>query len=154
MVCQRVKTDRRYEQSATQPATNPTKTKRTSGGAFVLDDPTPYGARVVNIADSEQKTIERDDSPSEPLRLFTKVSCSDSFETYLMYQPAGADSIPVTLRVLTWSWGGTATLDAGVWRVTDGTPAATTQPVGSQDSTTLPEWSDYVSNLKRVPDPQ
>lgn len=66
-----------------------------------------------------------------------------------MYTPRGANSIPVTLATLKWYWFGEAIYTQGQWQRVIG--GASTNPSGS-DSTTLPEWSNYGTNLKFTKD--
>jgi hypothetical protein len=148
MICQRVKGDRHFVANDAAE----TKTKFTSGGAFVNDNPTPYGGTTVNLSNSDTKAIMQADSPTSPLAGYKKATADDSFETYLMYKPSGADSVWVTLRMLTWNWSGTAALGGGGWGVAGGTPANPSQNIDSSDSATLPEWADCWTNQEFVPD--
>ena len=71
---------------------------------------------------------------------------------YLMYQPATANSIPVTLETLSWNWSGVAVRGAGGrWSVVSPLvygylPTTDVERTG-QSSTTLPEWaSDWSTD--------
>jgi hypothetical protein len=77
------------------------------------------------------------------------VELSDSASMYYMFRPAGADdqTIWVPLRVVGWSWGGTAHMDSasGVW-VLDS--ANNSQNPGSVDTITPPTWTGNISDLE------
>ncbi|MDR2755343.1 MAG: hypothetical protein LBC20_06515, partial [Planctomycetaceae bacterium] len=116
-----------------------------TNGNYVLDDTFPY-SNIVSV----QNTLINDDSPgtgeleetssnfSQP---FNKYTAHFSFQTYLIYQPAGNDSKWVTLGVIYWGWNATAVYSQGSWGVTSGTTTG-----GGTGTTTsiLPTWNDNV----------
>jgi len=103
------------------------------------------------------------DYPNTSLtKAISKASATDHFHTYLMYKPAGANSIWVTLSRMDWSWSGFATRNIGSsldqsstygdWSLdknADGTLKITypaSPPVGVT-STELPVWGNYYTSL-------
>jgi hypothetical protein len=129
---------------------NSTKWKKTSGGAYVLDDvegDAIYGSPTA-IGNGDTKTHKQKDTPGSRLEdTIKKMSVTDSFKLHLMYKPSGNDSIWVTLAVLAWNWSGTAEKDAqGNWSCTQRS-SPNSAPSGS-DSTDLPTWDAAVSDLE------
>jgi hypothetical protein len=57
------------------------------------------------------------------------VGAGGTYNMYLMFQPNTANSIPVPLAVIPWSWSGGATNNAGNWALTFNTGQAS--PTGS-----------------------
>lgn len=122
-----------------------------SGGAFVLDNTVPYAPSVA-IAGGASATWTSDDSPGTPLTSNLRdKAVSDSFRLYLMYRPAGADSIWVTIARLDWDWAGQTTrvgapADPGnIWNAPTGV-SNTRNPSGSA-STELPLWTDNFTSI-------
>ena len=74
-------------------------------------------------------------------------SASDSFNTWVMYRPAsvgGQGTIYVPLQTLTWSWGGTASLDHLYgWNVNENPPFT---PGSPSNTDTYPSWSLSISS--------
>jgi hypothetical protein len=122
-----------------------------SSGAFVLDNTVPYDPSVA-IGAGASATWTSNDSPSTPLTSnLSKKSANDSFHTYFMYKPAGADSIWVTLMRLDWHWAGETTrvgAPAGAgnnWNPPTGT-GSDANPSGAA-STELPTWTDNFTSV-------
>ena len=71
------------------------------------------------------------------------LTMNGSYQTYLMYRPAGADSIWVTLEMLPWRAGGDASRSGTQWYLVNGSafPSANSPSPQGQPSTTLPEWN-------------
>jgi hypothetical protein len=80
------------------------------------------------------------DSPGQAVNSsFTGLVRQDSFQDWLMFQADGVTSIPVPIRLLNRSWGGTAAFTNGYW---SGSGSATVD----QDTLTAspPQWSKYA----------
>jgi hypothetical protein len=126
-----------------------------SGGAYVLD-----GNEGIQYRGAQQIKANHTaslsgyiyaDSPNTELKVgFQSYSVDESFELYLMYKPAGTDSIWVTLGKGTWGYAGQATRK--------GTPASTTNewkrgpkvPMKKSDgvdSVEIPQWNDQYCNI-------
>jgi len=122
----------------------------TSKGAKVADDKEgiPY-QKSDSINPGEATVISRNDSPAVLLeRTFAAASASDSFETFLMYQPTGTTTIWVTLAKLSWSWQGEADnySPLGLGWIGGGYDT-----VGAgANSTELPKWTRAVSTINYV----
>ena len=124
-----------------------------SGNATVLGDGVtwkhdgefPYGTAAATFtADGETPGIHGD-SPSEAADSVFRdtIEITESFQTYLMFKPAGTASRHVPLRKINWNWGGKATA-ADNW-------AAVTDPVSEVDEASAetdqhPEWDDNTEN--------
>jgi hypothetical protein len=131
----------------------------TTNGVYVLDDEgTEEDGKGcvlkrsrIQIADSEVKTSQHDDTPVQPVTAEQRWGLADDyFHLYLVYRPSGQDSIWVTLRRLVWHWHGSATKDGqGNWSMDEGafppTPPGTPPP--SHDTTELPLWNSYFTRL-------
>ena len=68
-----------------------------------------------------------------------KTTASDSFTTWLMYQPPsnGSNVVWVPLQSLGWSWNGTGTNSNGVWSAN----GALNSPGSATDTNTPPQWN-------------
>jgi hypothetical protein len=127
----------------------------TAGGAWyerqialetnsVLDTGYPYPGSV--------SSSEAIDAPAESLdnstnSVWKTVSTSDNFTMWLMFKPAGGQWVP--LKGVTWTWAGTAILNAiptngNYWSLT-GSSNGNATPTNS-DSTTYPQWNDNIVN--------
>jgi len=72
------------------------------------------------------------------------VSDSGQYQTFLMFQPGEPSSIPVPLRVIKWSWSGSADADTNhQWSLTT---SNATISVNNQDTITFPTWTNNVMN--------
>ncbi len=69
------------------------------------------------------------------------------FWDYLMYRPAGDDSIFVTLLSMSWYWAGDAQLTSNKWVLV---PGANRGAVPSNDTVVLPEWKDNFGDFNWV----
>ncbi|MCC6536115.1 MAG: carboxypeptidase regulatory-like domain-containing protein [Bryobacterales bacterium] len=128
----------------TDPTAVPPLQTFSSGGAWMLDNTVPYAAAVA-IAAGASATWTSDDTPGTPLTApYVQRSVTDSFQIYFMYQSSEADSIWVTLGLLTWNWNGQADLAAGVWSLTSS--GRTANPAGAA-STALPVWTANVTGI-------
>lgn len=65
------------------------------------------------------------------------VRVDESYRMYLMYRPAGADSIWVTLRVVPWSWSGLLTKAGAAWASEAPTAVPGVQPWYSVSPTSI-----------------
>lgn len=129
-----------------------------SGGDFILDG--DLGIRYSGprpIAAGASATLNGAayaDSPATPLTADLRAkSVDEAFELYLMYKPAGADSIWITLGMGTWGWVGRTTRvgaphgPGNVWDPAAGTNMPSANGV---DSTTLPTWTRQFSSITWV----
>jgi len=123
---------------------------------FVLDDPVPYVNITTPIAGGGSASVgdptyhqPLNDTPCVWLRnRYNYVTVHDTFETYLMYKPDGG--IWVTLRMMTWHWGGAASKDSqNVWSLVNGSQDAAADP--SVNSVDQPQWFDYYHNYDWYP---
>jgi hypothetical protein len=110
-----------------------------SQGLFVLDNLLGINALGPEaIAGGGTTPFVFSDIPGDALfSNYVTVTRADGFEIYLMYRPAGADSIWVTLATGTWGWSGSARRDATFnWSLVSASTASST----SGSSNTLPRW--------------
>ena len=90
-----------------------------------------------------------DDSPASslPLSGFKKVTVADSFTMWLMFKPAGGDSIWVPLQSVNWSWSATATKDAaGSWQL-DSSDKTNGSPI---EPTAFPTWNGNITSYSFI----
>jgi hypothetical protein len=78
-----------------------------------------------------------DDSPHEAVSGSVKVWRTDTFQTYLLFQPDTPASIVVPLKKVEWNWSGIATNVSGGWVLLKGTNAIT---LNNASVTSHPEW--------------
>ena len=73
---------------------------------------------------------------------YRKVTINDSNQMYFMFTPTGltVPTIPVPLRVVTWSWYGEASSSDGVSWTLNPNRTNTNNPAGA-NTTTHPEWT-------------
>jgi len=131
-----------------------------TNGTFVLDDGAGgtiqyNGSR--NIADNGSRTFDwastgSGDSPASLLTAsLMKSSANTKFRVYLMYRPAGPDSIWVTLSVATWEFIGQTTR-IGAPASTDNNWNDPTQQrlphTNGVDSFDLPEWIGDFNSIR------
>ena len=70
----------------------------------------------------------------------TNCQRTDQFQTYLMYKPAGENSIWIPLKKMTWFWSGEATKGTNdVWNLDSGS-SPTVAPVGIV-TYEFPDWN-------------
>jgi hypothetical protein len=123
-----------------------------SNNLYVLDNgassngfPQYNGAGGIISADSSspQPSWSLVDDPNLAFTGASGVTVTQQFKTYLMYQPPYANSIWVTLQLMSWNWNGQSALTNGVWPTPTafppGVPTFSANPSGA-DSTTLPNW--------------
>jgi len=128
------------------------KQKKPTSGAYFLDGAAGVQIRgVTRIGENESKSRSDWDSPYAPLGASDKKYSTDyHFRTYLMYRPDNTPdgaSIWVTLRVVEWYCTGAATKHAqDNWSMDPG--QSSSKDPKSDNSTTLPVWNDYLSNLE------
>jgi hypothetical protein len=73
---------------------------------------------------------------------------SNNFDMYMLFQPTGAASTTwVPLRVVNWSWNGTAIADPA-WRKTSGSG----QPNSNGETEDFPFWKENISHAYFQPD--
>ena len=118
-----------------------------------LDIDDPYAAHgPFAVTASTQATQSDNDSPGSPLQAgFTNNMVTMSFKLYLLYKPAGADSIWVPLGLLSWGWSGEArSTNAGAtWTKISGAHA-TANPTGAK-SAEFPAWVDRKTDSPAHP---
>jgi hypothetical protein len=107
--------------------------------AGVLDSEYPYTRNEVT-SDSPGETLDPDD---------IKVTVVDKFAMWLQFKPAGSDSIPVSLRKVSWSWSGEATKGMNGWSLTS--ESHDINPIDS-DATDLPVWNGNIRSYLDVVD--
>jgi|GEM_PF-5289317 len=94
--------------------------------------------------------LANEDSPLEPIDpcLYTAVSVTDNFATWLMFKPqvSNVTTIYVPLKKVEWSWSGTATRVAACypWALTNS--SRTRNPSGV-DTIEYPEWFAHVRDF-------
>jgi hypothetical protein len=93
------------------------------------------------------------DSPAQPcLPRYTSVTRNDSFSMYLVYSNCIANSLPVALQVVNWSWSATATNEGGiggpVWQLS-GTPTPSNSP--PTNIFLNPQWTNNIKNYYELP---
>ena len=114
-------------------------------GEFWLDTQNPYMASQVNAY--LETSVSFSDSPSvadvaSGLSLTT--SCTDQFTDYVVFQPSGANSIWVTLGIVSggnpsWGWSASTTYSIiNGWSAPTGPPV--TRPTWPNSSTAFPTW--------------
>lgn len=84
-----------------------------------------YQNRNVNVAANAQVQIDLNDSPGMGLNHVhvTMVNIGgvgrESFSSYLVFRPAGNDTLWVAIRQVNWWWYGTAMYEHGAWALCD-----------------------------------
>jgi hypothetical protein len=148
---------------------NGTKTVAASNGRYLLDDynpdpanlppgaainHVPVGGVVMSAGPSAADTSAANtlyDSPYvtlPPRGPIMNVAASDQFTAYLMYRPAGANSIWVTVQTMVWNWSGSAKYSWG-WGLAPG--ATYLRQPAPVNSPTLPTWGNYWSLVNSNP---
>jgi hypothetical protein len=124
------------------PSSGPVQTWSIPAWWLDIDDPyANHGPHAVTAG--TQGTATDNDSPGLPLSAgFTNGTVTMTFKLYLMYKPAGADSIWVPLGLVSWGWAGSArSTDGGAtWTKTSGAHTAT-NPSGAKTNE-FPTWVD------------
>jgi hypothetical protein len=103
-----------------------------------LDKQFPIGTVLGDSADDS-------DDPGEYTSDKSKLLIQDSFTNYLMFIPAFPGSIPVPIKKIVWSISGTATNDAGGWRMLSSPTGASIQ-INNADTLEFPIWSGNATN--------
>jgi hypothetical protein len=107
-----------------------TATPVPNDGMTGLDGGFPY--RVDGSYYKDNGNIVKDDGDSPGINLldtYDTYSLNYSFDLYVMYYPPGANSIPVPLTKLTWTWKSTVTRPAsGHWAIGAATIAPSSNP--------------------------
>ena len=67
---------------------------------------------------------------------------SDSFQTYLMFNPETSSSIVIPLKLIAWNWSGEAD-SAGVWHLTSSNHHIS---INDQDAMSFPTWTNTIIN--------
>jgi hypothetical protein len=112
-----------------------------TSGAYWLDTQYPYGASgpFYTGLTLTNGIWHFSDGPDISGSLHSYANCTDSFKTYVCFQPNGSGSIPVTIGRVDWGWQGDAALSSGVWSLTTNSiPTPTLHPDDS-----FPQWQ-YV----------
>jgi hypothetical protein len=111
-----------------------------------LETPIPGGWTARHAAnDSPSVRLQPSRSDGTPVNL-VDVGVNDSYRVYLMYRPAGAASIWVSLARLDWGWCARATKIGDAWRL-NGPFWSWDHP--AVDTTELPVWSCRIQALTR-----
>jgi hypothetical protein len=115
-----------------------------STNGYIVDDDKNFKAAYSGqtpIAKNNFATLSSNDSPDVPTDPYSKITVTQLFNMYLMYQPDGGKWVP--LAVFAWYWAGTATKTAGNWGIAN--PAS--PPAGNingSPTATEPAWtSDF-----------
>lgn len=106
-------------------------------------DPTPYSGNSVvagSCAADGSSNGNTNDTPSAPIIGLSRIEITESFETYIMFKSAEADSCYVPLLKANWSWGGIASSADSFTNVSSPIKIPTTLGVGVECST-HPQWS-------------
>ena len=105
----------------------------------------PYGTAAATFTADGVTPGIHGDSTSEPAdSLFrSTIEITESFQTYLMFRPAGTASRYVPLRKINWNWGGKATATDNWTNVTD--PVSVADAEGAETNQ-HPEWDDNAEN--------
>ena len=158
-ITQAINTCRRWRDNAGVVST------RSSNGNYISDNKenTNDGAGYVKdeslwpIGDDATETTTSEDCPAFALdQNHNWAYAYDQFKTYLVYRPKGDDSIWVTLSVIEWSWGGSASRGAVTavnpygWFLYSTTPPVINPP-GAPCAVT-PKWVNWFTNLEFIPD--
>jgi hypothetical protein len=119
-----------------------------STGGFWLDNENPYGGATeldtsVFAVPRTQGTLIFGDGPSLTDKFYSFADLSDSFNTYLEFQPI--DGIPITIGRITWGWHGQTALSGGVWSLATGDISGPT--LDSTDDT-FPVWTSTFYNTR------
>ena len=117
-------------------------------GFSVLDTSDPYGS-VSSIWPTGSGWQVSGDSPRSPLNDIHLITLNDSFNTYLMYRPPGANPLEyewVPLMSESWSYKISVVLMAnGTWGRAGNPPAAPWTSVPAFARTTQePEWDNRL----------
>ena len=116
----------------------------TSG--FLLDNGNPYTAASI-LETSVFKTTHTQapmnfgDAPKLTDDFYSFADLSDSFNTYLEFQPLGG--IPITIGRVNWGWHGQTFISGGVWSLA--TDSVTGPNLNSSDDL-FPEWTEIYYN--------
>ena len=127
------------------------QTYNLSTGGYVLD--TAYPAMTTLAPANRQTNIgirDWNDSPDVELdkNLFNQFSYLFTAIPYIIYKPAGGDSIYVTLLASSWQWGQTfdrSAKDQSHWHVSASNPS---EKIAFDPFTELPVWTDNYSTFQ------
>lgn len=129
--------------------------KATSDGKYVIDNKNSnaasplYYENAVPVNANQEKKYTHGDAPNVSAPVDYKfVSIDHKFNLYLMYKPAGTDSIWVCLDNIVWNCKGSASKAGGTWAMDPG-QASSVNP-GSSGSRELPEWKGKAMPRKLV----
>jgi len=73
----------------------------------------------------------------------TTLSKSGSYQTVLMFQPFGVNSISVPIKEIDWNWSGAGTFTNGQW-VLASSPTNAAITLNNHDTTTFLQWTNVV----------
>jgi hypothetical protein len=110
-----------------------------------LDDSFPY------ILGDEAEDSPSITVPCPDMSLWGKMEAHDSFSMYLMFEPEGEDSIPVSLNKVDWAWNGKIIkpFEAETWAntqiVSEESGATNPNPPGA-DCTEFPAWFTRIQD--------
>jgi hypothetical protein len=110
-----------------------------------------YQNEVANIGEQQSGAIQITDAPAMEIGgILTLAVVGDgqpivpeTYQTYLMFLPAGAPGIWVALGMLTWNWEGFTQLDDGNWSPVQ-QPGNLVDPAGVAGAT-LPVWTSNTA---------
>ena len=118
-------------------------TTTTTDGQFWLDNNRLYLNNPTGLAvqSNNPKVLTLFDGPYIALNS-PSATIFDQFEDYVVFQPAIAGSIWVTLGKTSWSWSGATTFQNGVWTPATG---SVSPPAGPDSSDDFPNWNHIFS---------
>jgi hypothetical protein len=105
-------------------------------GGYYIDQEFPYS--VDDFNDSPAQQLE-----SSGLFQYSEVKViGEAYKTWLLWRPAGTDTIDVPLKRIDWSWSGHVQKSGGTWSL-----ISSSDPSPSTIDTTLhPEWTWTIPN--------
>ena len=122
---------------------------------YGLDGGYPYGPST-NFLTTNGFVLLSGDRPFNTMEDY-KIACnrSDSFITYLMFNPQRNDSIDVPIKLLTWQWSGLATNAAGSLSLLSNPTNAVITSM-NVNTITHPVWTNTIidaTSMTRTPVP-
>jgi hypothetical protein len=73
----------------------------------------------------------------------------EEFRLYVMFKPAGSNSIYVPLAVVDWWWKGEATRSGTTWSLVAGSAGHKASPT-HVDTSDHPEWTKNIANRQWI----
>ncbi len=135
-------------------------THRGDGNSIKLDTTYPYSNTYpadgqpkddVTCGDTPRDTLTGSPPPNQQSTARTQIEAHESFETYIMFKPPGADAREVPLRRAKWQWGG-AVSSSNNWTPVNG-PESPNSDTAGVEHFDHPQWSDNTSSDIEVANP-